>query len=267
MPEGVEVTLFARSLNEFLKNKKITNVKNLGGRYLKANESWHQLRDLRINQVLNKGKFIYWTFHDSDVVLFNTLGMTGGWTCRTTKHSKVEFELDEKEILFFTDVRNFGTLQIKNKKDLNKKINELGFDVVNNNLLDTDLVNITRSLKNINVCEFLMRQDVLSGIGNYIKAEALWFANINPLANIHDLSESELHLLNEGIKDVINKSMSSGGASIKNYFNFDNQKGEATDFFNVYGKKNDTLGNQVERIETPDKRTTHYAPTKQIIGI
>jgi len=267
MPEGVEVTLFSKSLNEFLKNKKITNITNLGGRYLKANESWHQLRDLRIDQVLNKGKFIYWTFHDSDIVLFNTLGMTGGWTCRTTKHAKVEFELDEKEKLFFTDVRNFGTIQIKNKKDLNKKLNELGIDVVNNNLSDSEFVNIVNSLKEMNVCEFLMRQDILSGIGNYIKAESLWYANINPLASIHTLMTNQLNVLNQGIKDVINKSMNSGGASIKNYFNFDNQKGEATDFFNVYGKKIDTLGNHVEKIETPDKRTTHYSPKKQTIGV
>ena len=66
---------------------------------------------------------------------------------------------------------------------------------------------------------------------------------------------------------VIRTSYKSQGASLKTYTNFDNESGEATDFFNVYSKKFDPLGNQVIKEETPDKRTTHWSPGRQVFGV
>lgn len=274
MPEGVEVSLFAKSLTDYMQNKTITKVEIQSGRYskkpLEGLELLQKDLPLVVEEINNKGKFLYWTFKNSDVVLFNTLGMTGGWTSHAMNHSRVKFSLldsnDNQDQLFFIDIRNFGTLNVKKKSELNKKLNDIGFDIVQNDLSYIDFYNLLSGYKNMNICEFLMRQDVLSGVGNYIKAEALWCANIHPMSVINDLDYSDINNLYDGLKNVIARSFDAGGATIKNYFRFNNWE-RTINFFKVYGKNFDERGNKVEKMETPDKRTTHWCPITQTRGM
>jgi len=140
MPEGVEVSLFSRSLNQFLQHKTITKVDVLSGRYTKKPiEGLSQFQTqlpLQIEGVNNKGKFIYLTFKNHDAVMYNTLGMTGGWTTIPTKHERVRFEIrdqhDKTEYLYFRDIRNFGTMHFKTQVDLHKKLKTIGYDFIQN---------------------------------------------------------------------------------------------------------------------------------------
>lgn len=270
MPEGVEVTLFAKSLDQYLSGKSLVSLQILGGRYTKKDPEnapeFIQNLPLKINKVSNKGKFLWFEF-ENNMIMTSTLGMTGGWTKRHTKHAKIKFELENNEFLYFTDVRNFGTIGfLKDSKKLQSKIKSLGRDVVNENIPDNDFISLLRKYNKSNICDALMRQDILSGIGNYIKAEALWLSKIYPMSNIEDLDDHVLIDLKYSIKKVCELSLNNGGASIRDYFNLESDKGESTDFFNVYGKKIDTIGNTVHRDETPDKRTTHWSPGHQTIG-
>lgn len=270
MPEGVEVTLFAKSLDQYLSGKSLVSLQILGGRYTKKDpenaSEFIQNLPLKINKVSNKGKFLWFEF-ENNMIMTSTLGMTGGWTKRHTKHAKIKFELENNEFLYFTDVRNFGTIGfLKDSKKLQSKIKSLGRDVVNENIPDNDFISLLRKYNKSNICDALMRQDILSGIGNYIKAEALWLSKIYPMSNLEDLDDHVLIDLKYSIKKVCELSLNNGGASIRDYFNLESDKGESTDFFNVYGKKIDTIGNTVQRDETPDKRTTHWSPGHQTIG-
>jgi formamidopyrimidine-DNA glycosylase len=270
MPEGVEVTLFAKSLDQYLSGKSLVSLQILGGRYTKKDPEnapeFIQSLPLKINKVSNKGKFLWFEF-ENNMIMTSTLGMTGGWTKRHTKHAKIKFELENNEFLYFTDVRNFGTIGfLKDSKKLQSKIKSLGRDVVNENIPDIDFISLLRKYNKSNICDVLMRQDILSGIGNYIKAEALWLSKIYPMSNLEDLDDHVLIDLKYSIKKVCELSLNNGGASIRDYFNLESDKGESTDFFNVYGKKIDSTGNTVHRDETPDKRTTHWSPDHQTIG-
>lgn len=274
MPEGVEVSLFARSLNKYLQNKTIIDVEVLSGRYTKKPieglTSFKLELPLQVERVNNKGKFIYWTFKDNPRVMFNTLGMTGGWTTIPTKHERVKFKVidanGKAEDLYFRDIRNFGTIHFKNRDDLSDKLKSIGFDIVQNDINVIEFVNILYKYPNMNICEILMRQDVFSGVGNYIKAEALWFANIHPHAIVRNLNAHDISNLLEGIKLVVQTAFNAGGATIKDYFRFNNWE-RTENFFQVYDKKIDNLGNIVNKMETPDGRTTHWSPSKQTQGI
>lgn len=274
MPEGVEVSLFARSLNQYLQDKTITDIEVLSGRYTKKPVegliSFKLELPLKVENVNNKGKFIYWTFKDNQRVMFNTLGMTGGWTTIPTKHERLRFKVidinGKIEDLYFRDIRNFGTVHFKNREDLKDKLDSIGFDIVQN---DIDIIEFVKKLyryPNMNICEILMRQDIFSGIGNYIKAEALWFANIHPNSRVKDLKAEDIANLLDGIKVVAQTAFNAGGATIKDYFRFNNWE-RTENFFKVYDKKIDSLGNSVNKMETPDGRTTHWSPLKQTRGI
>ena len=54
------------------------------------------------------------------------------------------------------------------------------------------------------------------------------------------------------------------GATIRNYSNIESVKGLFNFQFKVYQLKKDLLGHNVIKIDTKDKRTTHWVPEVQI---
>tara|TARA_B000000557_G_C20805415_1_gene457472 strand:+ start:893 stop:1882 length:990 start_codon:yes stop_codon:yes gene_type:complete len=263
MPEGPEVKLFVEKLNQNYRYYMIKSVNVLSGRYTKKPiPRLSTLLGKEIKVFDCKGKFI-WIDLD-DVIVFNTLGMTGSWSREKSKHSRIEFNFYENDTLYFNDIRNFGTFQVKNRDDLNKKLKSIGPDMLSNPPLD--FVKILRKYNNKNICEVLMNQKIISGIGNYIKSESLWHSKINPFAPVRFLTDENLKELEKSIIYVINKSYNSSGATIKSYYNFDGESGSASNFFEVYGKKFDKFGMKVKKEQTPDKRNTHWVKNRQIYG-
>ena len=266
MPEGPEVKLFVDRINDIYQNKNIRKINVLSGRYTKKPvENIDKVLNKNLNGVLCKGKFIW--FDLGNIILFNTLGMTGSWSQKKNKHSRLEFEFEDEKSLFFNDIRNFGTFNVKSKSDLAKKLKSIGPDMLNAPPTKDDFVSILRKKNNKNICSVLMNQNIVSGIGNYIKAESLWYSNINPYAIIKDLTDQNLVTLYFSIIFVINKSYQSQGATIQSYYTFDNEKGNSAEGFVVYGRKTDFNGYVVIRSTTDDKRTTHWVKERQVIGI
>ena len=264
MPEGPEVKLFVERLNQNYRHYLIKSVNVLSGRYAKKPISGiESLFGKEIESFNCKGKFIWLDL--GDVVAFNTLGMTGNWTREKSKHSRIEFTFYENDTLYFNDIRNFGTFQVKTQSDLEKKLKSIGPDMLSsppNNFIDR-----LRKYNHKNICEVIMNQKVISGVGNYIKAESLWYSRINPHATIKDLTDKNLETLDKAIRFVINKSYEEQGASIQSYYTFEGESGNATQGFVVYGRDKDYNGHQVIKETTLDKRTTHWVKNRQVLGV
>ena len=264
MPEGPEVKLFVDRLNQNFRYYQIKSVDVLGGRYLKKPiENLDFLFGKEIKSFNCKGKFI-WIDLDN-VVVFNTLGMTGNWSKEKSKHSRIKFDFYENDTLYFNDIRNFGTFQIKTQSDLKKKLKSIGPDMLSSP--PSDFVSRLRKYNHKNICDVLMNQKVISGVGNYIKAESLWYSRINPNAYIKDLTDNNLEALDKAIRFVISKSYQEQGASIQSYYTFDGDSGNAVKGFVVYGRSKDYNGHNVIKETTLDKRTTHWVKERQIIGV
>ena len=117
MPEGPEVACLAEELNKNLKNKVLNDFEFIGGRYVKHSlpeyfEEFKECLPLKILKVEYKGKLIIFHF-EGGWYMFNTLGMSGCWTYDKLKHSHIRLQY-EKEEIFFTDVRRFGTVIFTN---------------------------------------------------------------------------------------------------------------------------------------------------------
>tara|TARA_R110000851_G_scaffold284703_1_gene438260 strand:+ start:133 stop:546 length:414 start_codon:yes stop_codon:yes gene_type:complete len=125
---------------------------------------------------------------------------------------------------------------------------------------------LRRALKNPhwNICKTLMNQNVVAGIGNYIKAETLYALKISPWCTVGDLSESDLKEVFKAAGDIAWRAHELGGATIQSYKDPNGKSGGATQIFSAYGQKMSPNGNEVLREETPDKRTTHWVPNEQI---
>jgi|TARA_R110000824_G_scaffold47830_1_gene135716 DNA-formamidopyrimidine glycosylase len=266
VPEGPEVKRISESLAERLSGRTLTNIVVLSGRYLKNNlENLSIVKDELPIEIVGagcKGKFIFVILRD-EWSIWCSLGMSGKWSEERTKHSRVKFSLNDGDV-YFNDTRNFGTLKFqKNAKNLKNKLLSLGPDMLSEDISDDEFIKRIRKCKNKTICQAVMDQKVISGIGNYLKAECLYQARVSPYAKCSEISDERLSNLNSVIKSIIRLSYETGGATIKNYTSFDNKIGKYSQRFAVYNQKYDPEGKKVLKEKTPDGRTTHWVPEIQ----
>ena len=267
MPEGPEVKRNGLQLAKHVGLTKIKNIEILSGRYSKKTpdgllEYSKNLPD-KILGVGVHGKFIY-IITSSGYNIWSTLGMTGRWSVKNSKHSRIKIDLEKKPPVYFEDVRNFGTFKIVYGKDaLLKKIKSLGPDMLSGNVTNELFIERLRKKNSWNICKALMNQSVVSGIGNYIKSEALWFSGLNPHLTVSDLTDEDLAKLNESAKQIMKISYDTGGATFKNYRGLNDEIGNFSERFACYSRNVDIEGNKVVKEKTPDGRTTFWVPEKQ----
>lgn len=257
MPEGPECRIFTSQLNKAFANQSIQNIEIIGGRYLKEPISkFNQLIFPLTNTKFDcRGKFLYWQFDNTDEVFFITLGMAASFGPKS-KHSAIKFTFEGGDI-YWNDIRRFGTFKISDTIGLNKKLNSLGWDILQEPI-PGDILTLTRKFKNKTVAELLMNQKISAGIGNYIKNEGCYRAKILPTRLVSSLSDNEILTLYQESKLVAIEAYTLGGATIKTFADMHGNTGKFFDKFQIYGKKTDPLGNPVTKILTRDGRSTFY---------
>ena len=271
-------------MQNFVKDKDLASFDIIGGRYKNKHPDGYlefkkrlERAPLFIDSVNVKGKFMWWRFFElgprknlAECHMWCTYGMSGQWSTElANKHTgaTMSFVFDSREpagVLNFDDPRHFGTLKFVNDPALTvKKLATLGPDMLNDppDLAEFELRLGKRFSKTL--AEALMDQSVVSGVGNYVKAEALYLAELSPHRTVSSLKAGERQRLRDQIITVMKASYATGGATISTYRNPDGKPGEAQRRFAVYGNKTDPMGNPVIREETKDGRTTHWVPSIQ----
>ena len=286
MPEGPEVTIVTKQLNFTVQNKVIKDIELLSGRYTKKEPiGFTDFVDGAINNesqkvlgVSNKGKFIYWI--TSSGVIFSTLGMTGTYKTKDNKYARVRWTFDDNTEIYYSDMRNFGTLKFyfgtESSKELNKKLSEIGPDMLNEPCDKKTWLKICEKRKNQSLVKFLMEQKNVSGVGNIYKSESLFLAGLAPYRKVGDCTSEELSRLYTSVKTVLKNSYETGGATIRNYSDLYNNQGQYVAFPSkademmksrigvmVYSQKEDPYGNPIQKIKLDDQRTTYYSPEVQ----
>ena len=267
MPEGPEV----KTTVDFLKlyeGKILKTLTVLSGRYTKKpinninNPKWRL--PLLVKRVDCKGKFIYFSLEE-DVFFFNTLGMTGMWSNTESKYARIKLEFEGESVpLYYNDMRNFGTFKIAlGKKDLDPKLKSIGPDFLKDGWGPDTFYRALKKKPNKTITEFLMNQKNVSGIGNYLKAECLYDAQISPHRFCQHITKEESDRLFHACRRIINLSYQTGGATIKNYRKPNGKKGLYSQRFAVYNQKTSPCGNEIIKEKTLDKRTTHWVPAIQ----
>jgi len=274
MPECPEVTLSRDFLRHEILNKKIASIQLYpSGRYREGRKKpngydhfMHYLRNYepRVQEIDVKGKLLWWKM-DVDLYLAATYGMSGQWRTRPCKHETYSFGFADGSNIYFEDIRHFGTLSFLNKQEWEKKLSSLGPDMLNAppslDEFKTLLKKRRRGQKTLP--EVLMNQKVISGVGNYIKAESLYRAKLSPHRTVDSLSEDDFKNLYTSIRYVMELAYRQGGATIRSFSNPDGKEGYATKYFLVYRHEKDPLGYPVISEETKDKRTTWWCPEMQ----
>lgn len=290
MPEANEVRRYADFMKVKLKNKVIEEVKMLKGRYKTHGpfEKYDKLKGKKVLDVGVKGKFIFMTLED-DVYLLCTLGLSGGWIFKDNQDKfiyakqnygvqyvenaennlNVEFKVSSG-IMYFYDQISYGTLKVvDNKKELLKKLSSIGPDIMD--ISTTFSVFKNQVKKNVNldkhIGNVLMNQKVISGIGNYLRADCLWMSKISPFRKVAALSDTELLKIYKNVRaltwgsydrvEAVKLKIMTKSIKIPDDYN--------RHFF-VYDEEKDIKGNIVKKEELYEgskKRSIYWVPTVQ----
>lgn len=272
MPEGPECHHITDILQETLVNKHLICIKILSGRYSrhgppkgfslitnKLQEDTIKDKGIKVLEIKVKGKFIYWKF-ESNIYMSNTLGMSGQWTTNKDKHCHIEFIFKDAPIFYYRDIRNFGTIAFS--QEIETKLKKLGHDILETRLTDQQVIELFHKRTNWCLPKFMMNQGYLSGIGNYLKCEALFASGLSPYRKIESLTNKEIINLYQEICRIAKESYSSKGASFLTFRDPDSNSGKYSFNFQVYGKQ-ETQGYCVSREKTGDSRSTYWVPELQ----
>lgn len=273
MPEGPELKISSELVKPLVINKPIVSAfQSSNGRYANSAIEGHAqfLEDLKsqgchVTDVNVKGKFMYWTFSNGQY-MFSTFGMTGQWAPKPGKHPCFGFYFDDSSEIHFNDPRHFGTIKFTNKKsDLIEKLNDLGWDPFTDFTTQQEnfIFNSLQKSKQ-NIAHTLMDQSIFAGVGNYIRAEALYLAKLAPTRLSKALSRDEVNLLCKSIIEVMEKSYNFQGATLHTYKDSYGNEGKYSSQFKVYGRKIDDLGNKIVKETSTEGRTIHWCPAIQI---
>lgn len=246
MPEGPEVFNIAKELTKNIKNKNLNNILFLSGRYKRHGppENFSQFISLlpsSVKSIKTKGKLIYILF-DKDIVLSIHLGLEGRFTLNDEKHNNIQFIFDDTN-LFFNDFRNFGHIcTFTSFSDFkSNKLDLIGPDFLTEKITQKQFISILDKHPNTQIGIFLLKQNIISGIGVYLRSDILYTSKINPYTLIKNISNKKI-LFKEIKKHIFSKS---------------------SDDEQIYQKKKDHLGNEVVSENMNDGRRIHWVPVIQ----
>lgn len=193
--------------------------------------------------------------------------MSGGWYTSSSRHTalSVRYNLSgvpvtrDVQSLFFNDPRHFGTVKfVKSEAAHRKKLSSLGPCILGTEVTPEIFAENALGKPTRTISEALMDQTCLSGVGNYLKAEALYRSGISPWRCVTDISPAEYVRLTADVVAVASESYRSQGATISTYRTVDGNKGTTQFDFQVYSRKTCPKGHTVVREQTPEGRTSHW---------
>jgi formamidopyrimidine-DNA glycosylase len=192
----------AKALGSARYQVDFNSISVLSGRYLKFPNTRPVLdyihgQSRMVRRIYAKGKLLVIECADS-AILINP-SMTGTVSLAATKHSRLQLwftvqagDKGGNVWVHFNDVRNFGTAKVVSLDKLANNLAHVGLGVLDTGLLpfdlDSCLLGLGKRWNNKSICELLLDQSVISGIGNYGKVEALYRAGISPWRKISSLS-------------------------------------------------------------------------------
>jgi len=240
-----------------------------------------------------KGKFIYMildhggmTTNETDYQrsIFITLGMSGRFVSEAANQRDDRFarwymeflDIHTKKInrVYYHDQRNFGTLKFSlNRQDLVEKLDSLGPDIMAETTTPTVFLGIvSKQRPDTNICKFLMDQRKLSGVGNYILAEGLYRARVDPFASLQELNEIQLKKLFSELQATALESYQSQQHGLSRskggpYREIGGEKGRSAFQLQCYGRQVCIQGNPVLSRLGPHGRTIWYTDGQLMIPI
>ena len=270
MPELPEVETTRRGILPHCQQQTITDViiRNRHLRWPIASTLASQIRNLRINDVQRRAKYLLFATDNGTLILH--LGMSGSLRVSDKhevikKHDHVDIVLSNQMILRFNDPRRFGSLHwTRQPVEKHKLIRALGPEPLGRLFTAQYLYSISRNRK-VAVKNFIMNSHIVVGVGNIYASESLYLAGIHPGRAASRISLQRYEKLRVSIQETLQAAIESGGSTLNDFIKPDGQPGYFQHHFRVYGKTGqpcEQCGQLISKIDL-GQRSTFYCKTCQ----
>lgn len=259
MPEGPEVYSFGIEAYKYFNNVILKKIKILSGKYKrKPFKNYSLLSSILPSKILSistYGKILLIEL-EMNYFLIITFGMTGFMTPNDIAHNHIKFVTSKTTNLYFNDQRNFGNIYILTGDILLEKLSVLGPDLLDNRTtysIFSDRFNIYKQkYPNKEIGLILLDQSFISGIGNYLRADILYYSKISPYRKLSKIMVSELKVLYNNAHNLIRYYTSiqiDTNVMIKSNLTYklDHTPQDYGRVFMIYGESKDIYGNSVSK--------------------
>jgi formamidopyrimidine-DNA glycosylase len=179
-------------------------------------------------------------------------------TFEPDEHTHLQFVLEGGgPKVFFRDVRKFGKVQWLAPGRSSPRLDRLGIDALV--LTGEHLFSACRARK-VAIKALLLDQSICAGIGNIYADEALFLAGVRPGRAARRVNRRECQAIAASVRQVLERSIETGGSSISDYVAPDGRDGGYQDERRVYAR----AGEPCRTCSTPIKRkriatrSSHY---------
>ncbi|MCK4494264.1 MAG: bifunctional DNA-formamidopyrimidine glycosylase/DNA-(apurinic or apyrimidinic site) lyase [Methylococcales bacterium] len=241
MPELPEVETICNGIRPHIRTKIITNVivREPQLRWRIPTDFVDTVAGLTINKVTRRGKYCLLETDVGSIILH--LGMSGSLRLVTVNHpikahDHVDFIFEDQTCLRFNDPRKSGAV-LWGEGDVfeHRLLKNLGPEPLSVGFTGEHL--FQRALKRRKaVKNFIMDGHIVVGVGNIYASESLFAAGIHPKRMAGQVSLAEYQTLVQAIKRVLEKAITQGGTTLKDFTNADGKLGYFSQALQVYGR-------------------------------
>lgn len=265
MPELPEVETTARGITPHVLNKTVSGVTIRDGRL-----RWPVPEDLashivnhRIVKVWRRAKYLLLDVGAGGVIIH--LGMSGSLRVLPAseparRHDHVQIELRSGDCLRLHDPRRFGcVLWAQGDVLQHPRLVSLGVEPLSDVFDAEYLYRLSRGRKTA-IKNFIMDGRIVVGVGNIYASEALFLSGVHPLRAAGRVSLQRCERLCECIKQTLQDAITSGGTTLRDYYNSAGEPGYFALLLNVYGREGESChqcGNPIRR-KVIGQRSTFY---------
>ena len=216
MPEGPETRRMADKIGDALVGEKIISHRFFHDNLLQLNK----MRAISVEKVYSISKAIVIRLSQG-VSIISHNQLYGKWTfhrpktrINSNRQLRIKFETKSKIIRLWsaTDVR-----VLKSTDELKHPyISKLGPDVLDENTTELVILERLKGKNSFNrqLSSVLLDQAIVSGLGNYLRSEILYFCGLNYKNKPSELNQSKLFRLSKSIKDVSIRAYVQKGRTI-----------------------------------------------------
>lgn len=182
---------------------------------------------------------------------------------------RLEFLLDNKRTLFFSDMRKFARVCVEKTSELHNSPHLIGLGpepLDPSFKLEAFSLQLMKKPKS-KIKQALMDPSIIAGIGNIYSDEILWRSGIHPLSLTGKIPKKNLEEMFKAMKETLRKGIKLGGDSNVDYKNIDGEKGSFQEHHRAYqktGKKcqKKSCGGIINRIVV-GARSAHFCNKHQ----
>ena len=280
MPELPEVETIRRGLDKLILKRKITHVEVLTDKSFVGQPSSVEGHTVEALRRFGKALIIDLS---GDISLLIHLRMTGQLIfdgqerfaaghpsenfvdTMPNRQTRVVIKFD-RGTLYFNDQRKFGfikvipTAEIANDPFIKKLAKEPW------QMTPTEFYDKLQKHPNSLIKAALLDQTIIAGLGNIYADESLFMSHIHPTRRAGTLTKKEAKTLLESARDVMTRSIDSGGSTMATYVKADGTRGDYlqkfAQVFRREGQPCPKCGSEIIKIRVAG-RGTHICPTCQ----